>query len=681
MRVRTLLCRCLVPRSRGAIVLATAGLAICYGLAIRPSGSVVFAQGQRAAPAPAPRAGSLAATYFGYERPAEYDVAVVENVMVPMRDGVKLAADIYFPAKNGQPLAGRLPTILDRTPYDKVERAPAGNDPKYFAERGYVFVFQDTRGHGKAEGEFYIYINEGRDGYDTVEWIAKQPWSNGDVGTCGYSYDAATQNSLARETPPHLKSMFIGYNTANYHDDTAANNGAFGLSHNLIYTLGHAKRDRRARENPDVMAQLLDDEANMLEWMRKPLSKHFQMLEGVPLARQWYMDWVNHPDMDDYWRQNGYMFEGFYEKYPDIPIYFMGGWYDFFNRGTLRNYVGLSKIHKSPTLLTITASTHGPIRARSSVQSDVDMGRDAPVEWDRMRLQWFDQTLMHKNTGVLDQPRVKLFIMGDGDGRKTQRGNLNHGGHWIGVDAWPVPAALATTYYLQPQGGLTTTEPSANAKPSGFAFDPTKPVPQLGGNYSTPSVWGPRDQRCSTKIWPCTDDLPLSSRSDVLVFQTPVLDRDVTIAGPMSVKLWAASSAVDTDFTVKLVDQYPPTTDYPQGYALILMDSIIRARYRNSLEKAEPLQPGKAYEFDINMWSTANMFKKGHRIRLDVSSSNFPRYDVNPNTGEPIGYETHTVIAQQTVYHDKEHPSRMTLPVLPVNGPSISQAGGSRQEH
>jgi len=602
------------------------------------------------------------ATLFRYERAPEYGVTVMEDVMVPMRDGVKLATDIYFPTKNGELVSGKFPAILDRTPYDKVPRAQGINNPWYFARRGYVFVFQDVRGHFNSEGEFYIYINEGRDGHDTVEWIASQPWSNGLVGTSGYSYDAATQMSLGRENPPHLKAMFVGYGTANYHDDNGGVNGTFHLSHNVNYTIGHAMRDRRARENPDVMAKLLDAQKNMFEWMRKPLSKHFQLLEEVPMARQWYMDWVNHPDYDDYWKQNGYNFEGFYDRYPDIPIYFMGGWYDYFTLGTIRNYVGLSQIHESPTLLTMAGSRHGPSPATQSVQGDVDMGAEAPVEWDWMRLRFFDQTLMGMNTGVFEDPPVKLFVMGGADGAKTKQGHLHHGGTWKSFASWPSPEASFVNYYLQPGGGLATEPPPAGAKPTAYVFDPENPVPQLGGNYSFPR--GPRDQTCSTEIWPCTDELPLSARADVQVFKTEPLERDVEVAGPLTVKLWASSSAVDTDFTVKLIDQYPPSVDYPQGYALIVMDSVIRGRYRNSEEKAEPMEPGEVYELTIDLWSTANLFQKGHRIRLDVSSSNFPRFDVNPNTGEPIGYHTRTEKAYNTVYHDRERASHLILPVL-----------------
>lgn len=618
---------------------------------------------------PTGAAGRFATQYFAYDREPEYDVTVIQDVMVSMRDGVRLATDIYVPTKDGRLVSGEFPAILDRTPYDKVGRAEGINNPWYFVRRGYVFVFQDSRGHGNSEGEFSIYTIEGEDGFDTVEWIARQPWSNGKVGTSGYSYDAATQMALGRLSPPHLSAMFLGYGTANYHNDTAANGGAFMLSHNFIYTLGHATRDRLARENPGIMAQLTEAQENLLQWFEEPLSQHFQVFEEVPMAKQWYMDWVNHPDLDDYWKQNGYYFM-YYDRYPDIPMYFMGGWYDFFNIGTIRNYSGLSSIQEYPKLLTMFPSAHGPSRAASRVQNDVDMGPESPANWDQLRLRFFDETVMGIDTGIFDEPPVKLFVMGGADpnGSKTQAGHLNHGGTWEAFESWPPPEARSVNYYLQPGGGLSTRLPPAGAEPTVYTFDPGNPVPQLGGNYATPSGWGPRDQRCSTDVWPCTDNLPLSSRADVQVFQTEPLDREVKIAGLLTVKLWASSSAVDTDFTVKLIDQYPPSVDYPYGYSLILQESIIRARYRDSLEEAKLLEPGQIYEFDIDLWAQAALFQIGHRIRLDVSSSNFPKYDVNPNTGGPIGYHTHTLKAINTIYNDREHPSHVILPVIEDGG-------------
>lgn len=236
----------------------------------------------------------------GYTRPEEYEVAIFRDVMVPMRDGVRLATDIYFPSKNGVLVEGKFPAILDRTPYDKIPRAAVANNPEYFVERGYVFVFQDERGHGASEGEFYIYVNLGRDGYDTVEWIVKQPWSNGIVVTSGYSYDGISQNSIARENPPHLKAMFPAFGTANYHQDVEGTNGAFRLAHNLIYTLSHARRDRRARQSPTIDSWLAECEKNVRDWFKKPLSKHIEIFTEVPMAQKWYTDWVEHQDYDDY---------------------------------------------------------------------------------------------------------------------------------------------------------------------------------------------------------------------------------------------------------------------------------------------------------------------------------------------------------------------------------------------
>lgn len=601
----------------------------------------------------------------GYTRPEEYEVAIFRNVMVTMRDGVRLATDLYFPSRNGALAEGRFPAILDRTPYDKVPRATAANDPEYFAKRGYVFVFQDERGHGASEGEFYIYLNLGRDGYDTVEWIAEQPWSNGVVATSGYSYDGISQNAIARENPPHLRAMFPAYATANYHQDVEGTNGAFRLAHNLLYTLNQAKRDRRARQCPAIDAWLTVCEENIRGWFEKPLSKHIDLFKEVPLAQKWYSDWVHHQDYDDYWRQNGYSFEGFHQNYPDIPSYYYGGWYDFHNRGTINNYTGVVKIHKSPTFLMIGPWCHGPGAARQTWQGDAEFGPDSAIDWTEERLRFYDQFIMGKDTGLLKEQRVRIFVMGGGNGRRNEAGKMNAGGHWRLEDAYPLPQTRYTNYYLQPEGGLSPETPSFDAPPHKYSFDPSDPVPQIGGNYTFPFGMGPQDQVCKPSILNCRDSLPLSARSDVLVFVTPPLDKDIEVIGPLVVRLWASSTALDTDFTAKLVDHYPANEDYPGGYTMIIQDSIIRARYRESYEKQTLMTPGKIYEFAIDMWGTANLFKAGHQIRLDISSSNYPTFDVNPNTGEKIGYHTRTVIAENTVYNDREHPSHITLPTVP----------------
>lgn len=280
-------------------------------------------------------------------------------------------------------------------------------------------------------------------------------------------------------------------------------------------------------------------------------------------------------------------------------------------------------------------------------------------------MRFFDQFVMGKDTGLLNEPPVKIFVMGGGDGRKNRAGRMNAGGRWRFEKAYPLPQTKFTDYYLQPEGGLSPKLLPVGAPPSKYVFDPNDPAPQIGGNYTFPFGMGPQDQVCKSDILECKDCLPLSARTDVLVFATTPLEKDLEIIGPLVVKLWASSSAVDTDFTAKLIDKYPPNEDYPRGYAMILQDSILRARYRESFERQILMTPGQIYEFTIDLWATANLFKAGHRIRLDISSSNFPTYDVNPNTGEKIGYHTKTVIAENTIYNDREHPSHIILPIMP----------------
>jgi putative CocE/NonD family hydrolase len=276
--------------------------------------------------------------------------------------------------------------------------------------------------------------------------------------------------------------------------------------------------------------------------------------------------------------------------------------------------------------------------------------------------------LKGKTTGVLDGPPVKLFIMGGGDGSRTPEGRLSHGGEWTALSHWPPRGGTEGKLFLQSGGRLNEDEPPWGGTPSVFTFDPDDPVPTIGGKVSSGnnvSPAGPFDQRCvQGKFFPCENDLPLSSRRDVLVFQTDPLEEDVTVVGPVTVTLWFASSARDTDFTAKLVDVYPPNEDYPSGYDFLVADSIVRARFRNALDSEAFLKPGEVYSATIDLMGTANRFRKGHRIRVDISSSNFPFYDVNPNTGERPAYHTKSIKAVNTVYHDRERASHITLSLL-----------------
>ncbi|HET9902310.1 MAG TPA: CocE/NonD family hydrolase [Xanthobacteraceae bacterium] len=427
--------------------------------------------------------------------------------------------------------------------------------------------------------------------------------------------------------------------------------------------------DRRARNDPAVAAAIHKAREQLAAWLTRPLSEHFRLLREVPMAEAWYRAWVDHADLDDYWKQNGYYFEGFYDRYPDVPVFHMGGYYDFLTLGTVKNYRGLKALKTSPQFLLLGPWTHGPLRARSSWQGAVAF--DAGVDWTPIRLAFFDQFLMGIETGLFKpESSVVVFIGGGGSGRKNADGRLDHGGYWIEAPEWPLPDAKVTPLYLH-EGGRLSEEPAASEDSrSSFAYDPTRPCPQVGGDYNFAftqrdfSNMGPQDQVAHPRHPGCTDELPLASRSDVLVFETEPLDHDVEVAGPLSVELYVSTDAPDTDFTAKLIDQYPPSPDYPYGFALLLRDSIIRLRYRNGLEKAEFVEPGTVVPITIDLWMTGNRFLKGHRIRLDISSSNFPNFDPNPNTGEPIGYHTHTRVARNIVYHDRDRRSRLLLPIL-----------------
>lgn len=598
-------------------------------------------------------------------RPAEFDVLVAKNVMVPMRDGVRLATDVYRPARDGEALPGPFPTLLSRTPYDK---DGGEGQARFFASRGYAVVVQDVRGRYASEGTFYIYLHEGEDGYDAVEWAAAQPWSDGRVGTYGGSYLAATQNALAVEAPPALAGMFVVVGTSNYWEDGAGSGGAFYLLHNVAYGFSLGSTSQEAAAMPGHQAGLREGARaeNLWQWLSAyPYGHNATPFEHIEPYRQWFDDWVEHQSYDDYWKQNGYAFEPYYDRYPDIPIYFVGGWYDIFLHGTLENFESLSALHSSPTRLMVGPWVHG-VGPRWS--GNVDFGPSAARDIRAEQLRWFDEILMGRSTGVTEGPPAQLFVMGGGDGARNAEGRLSQGGRWVGTDAWPPPEAEPTSFYLHADGSLSRERPAGSPEPTVYTYDPEDPVPTIGGKIDSGqqlTSQGPFDQRCRVgEIFGCDDDLPLSARRDVLVFQTEPLQEAVTVMGPVTVRLWISSSAPDTDFTAKLVDVHPPSEDYPWGYDMLLADRIVRARYRNSLERAELMEPGEVYEIEIDLLGTANRFEAGHRIRIDVSSSNFPFFDVNPNTGERLGHHTRTVPATNSVYHDAQRPSHVLLPVV-----------------
>ncbi len=584
-------------------------------------------------------------------------VVVAKNQMVPMRDGVKLATDIYRPVQNGEAVSEPRPVILIRTPYDKDGKEADGN---FFSSHGYVFVAQDVRGRFKSEDDFYIYTNEGPDGYDAVEWIAKQPWCNGKVGTWGSSYQAATQNAIAVLHPPHLTTMFVINGTSNYIEDGAGRGGAFALLHNMAYCFWLASTGHESEQNPVTKTSLETADNQLAAWLKAAPLKRTSPLRFTPTYQEWYADWRAHPDSDEYWKQNGYNFEECHADYPEIPICFLGGWYDIFKRGTLRNFAGLSQ-RKAYTKLIMGPWTH---TSGLTYAGDVDFGPAAEVSVQDEALRWFDQFLKGEDRGILKEPPVKYFLMGGGSG-KNKDGRLQRGGRWLTAETWPPAGFSEQKFYLHADASLSAAPPESEG-PSRFEFDPRHPVPTLGGNIDSGKKLIPRGAQNQTPAaeHPFADSiLPLSSRQDVLTFETPALKNDQEVAGPIHVLLWVSSEAKDTDFTAKLIDVVPPSADFPSGYAMNLEDGILRMRFRNGRDHQDLLEPGEVYPVTIDLWATANVFRKGHRIRLDLSSSNFPMYDVNPNTGEDLGRHTHLQKTLNTIYHDAGHPSCLVLTV------------------
>lgn len=599
-----------------------------------------------------------------------YDVVQSgKDVMVPMRDGVKLATDIYRPARNGAPVEDKLPLLLQRTPYDKegqgvVERA------KYFARHGYVVALQDIRGRYKSEGSFGKYDDvTAADGFDTLHWLGKLPYTDGKIGMWGTSYGAHTQADAAKLNPPNLKALLLNFGgLSNGWKIKVRNHGAWELGQQLGWAFAEAGAD-----DPVVRAALTAEPIE--KWFAAmPLRKGLSPLAVSPEFEGYVLDEMTHGDYDEHWKGLGVNWSEHYAESADIPMLHVGGWYDTYCASTIENYVGLSKIKKSPMRLLVGPWTHGG-NTRSSA-GDVEFGPEAAIPnfESELHLQWFDHYLKGIPTPVNDWPPIKLFVMGTGDGHKDTNGKLYHGGYWRSEKEWPVAGTKYVNYYFKSDGTLGTALPLSGVKPTTYRYDPRDPVPTIGGSFSGALKRGPFDQRESEfkNLRGGSENgfygskapyLPLRARPDVVVFQTEPLKEDVEVIGPITVSLYASSTAIDTDFTAKLLDVYPVSRDFPAGFDMNLTDGIMRARYRNSPEKQELMRPGEVYKFVIEPFPTANVFKKGHRIRIDISSSNFPRFDVNPNTGEPLGQNRRTLTADNSIYHDAAHPSHVVLPV------------------
>jgi putative CocE/NonD family hydrolase len=575
-------------------------------------------------------------------------VLVDLNVEVPMRDGVILRANVYRP-DTPEPV----PVVLSRLPYDKdLPVWQTMTDAVRLAEAGFAVINQDTRGRFQSDGEFYPFVNEGRDGYDTVEWAAAQPWSSGAVGMTGGSYFGTTQWLAAVEQPSHLRALFPTITTSEYYESWTYQGGAFQLGFILVWTLTFlaSENARRLGATPDdgmrAMVRLLDAVDHLDEHYRYlPLAELPVLKESK--AGEFYFDWLAHASDDEYWQAIAIN-----RRYGQIqvPAYNVGGWYDLFLHGTLENYVRMRQEGGSPAArngqrLLVGPWGHGaPTGTFPEHGFGIFASQDA-ADLNAEQIRFFDYHLRGNAAALDTRSPVRIFVMGEN--------------RWRNEREWPLARARATSWYLHSSGdageagGTLTPEPPGNEPTDVYLYDPRNPAPTVGGPTFLPGVLiganaGPRDQR------------PVEARPDVLVYTSAALERPVEVTGPLSVTLYAATSAPDTDFVARLIDVFP------DGAARLLAEGIIRARFREGYARPKPIEPNRVYAYEINLVATSNLFQTGHRIRVDITSSSFPRFDRNPNTGHPLGVDGPDDLrpSLQTIFHDGDRASHIVLPIV-----------------
>ncbi|MBO0746442.1 MAG: CocE/NonD family hydrolase [Candidatus Dormibacteraeota bacterium] len=563
------------------------------------------------------------------------------DVPVPMRDGTILRANVYRPAGEG-----RWPVLLTRLPYGKdLPLATGAFDPVQAARRGYVVIIQDTRGRFRSEGDWYPFAAEREDGYDTVEWAASLPYGTGEVGMYGGSYFGFTQWAAAGEQPRGLKTLVPMITWRRPDNGLVTRGGALelGTAEGWNMQMG---ADVLLRRHPDdrqafgaAFHGLLDDYDRLgtSGYWRLPLrGGNALMRSGVA---PYFQDLVSGDPEVEKKVANVLSQVGVVERV-ELPTFSIGGWYDIFLQDTLDNH-GVQAALGRPAKVLIGPWSHGgtmnPVGERNFGFGAQAALIDRRMDLQSMQLRWFDHWLYGRDTGMLEEPPVQIFVMG-----------INR---WRGEEEWPLRRAVVTPHYLHAGGRLDRSEPAAGEVPDHFDYDPAEPVPTVGGALLMVPEFppGPRDQR------------RLEERDDVLVYTSEVLGQDVEVTGPITAHIWLSSSAPDTDLVVRLCDVLPDGTSYN------LTDGILRGRYRNADLGEAPslLPPGDPVEFRVDLWSTSNVFLKGHRIRIHVTSSSFPRWDRNPNTGHEPFADAELSVAHQTVLHDQAHPSRILLPVVP----------------
>jgi putative CocE/NonD family hydrolase len=561
-------------------------------------------------------------------------IRVDGRVPITMRDGVKLYADIYRPVREG-----KLPVLVVRTPYG-VQRDGMHESRIRFAQNGYAVVIQDVRGRYESDGKWEPFRDEAQDGSDTIQWAAQQPWSNGKVAMQGGSYLGHVQWRAASTAPPNLVTIFPAVASTSIYHNWAFFGGAFRLSFN--YGWGAVRMPRR------IMLPQYWHDADYApeEWRYENILWHLPLGTGDLVSAnnvvQHYRDWLKHQTYDDYWKAISDE-----ERFASIqvPVHTHGGWFDIFLAGTINGYTGMrtkggSERARRETKMTIGPWGHGP----SQKFGEVDFGPSAMRSLLDRELRWYNQYLKGEDNGIDREAPVEIFYMG-----------FNQ---WQHEKDWPIPGTKFTPFYLSSGGkansargdGRLSAEVPKGTVSDQYLYDPNQPVPTLGGNNccGTPTLAGPRDQR------------PIESRHDVLVYTSEILREPLAIAGPVQMKLHASTDGPDTDLVVKLVDVHP------NGFAMNIAEGILRARFRQGFDRMELLKPNQPYEFVVDMVGTANVFLRGHRVRVDITSSHFPQFDRNPNTGEDLGASDKVRIAKQTIFHTTDRASHMLLPVVPV---------------
>ncbi|MGZ6368387.1 MAG: CocE/NonD family hydrolase [Ktedonobacteraceae bacterium] len=556
--------------------------------------------------------------------PSTREIHLEFDQRVPMRDGITLSADIYRPIDSLH-TSKKYPVILTRTPYMKLNERMLVS-AKYFAERGYVFVAMDVRGRGDSDGTFVPYLNEGKDGYDAIEWCASQSWSDGNVGTIGSSYPGCIQWLAALQKPPHLKAMVVRVTPSDPFVETPTGLPSPITLCWLHYVSGH-------------MNQLME----AVDW--EHVYEHLPLITMDVRAGRYNANWranIEHAQLDEYWDPLCYQNK---LDQLDVPVLHISGWYDDEQIGTPLNYIGMTTRGAQDAARASQRLLMGPwghVVNSESKLGEVDFGPQSLVDMRAEELRWFNRWLKGY-TNISATPEefsVRIFVMGANE--------------WRDEHEWPLARTQWTPFYLHSRGsansrfgdGTLSIDKPENEPTDTYQYDPAHPVPFITDPTST-QIGGPDDYSA------------IERRDDVLVYMTEPLKEEIEVTGPIRVNLYASSSAPDTDFMAKLVDILP------SGFVQRLCDGMVRARFRDGMDRPSLIEPGKIYKFSIDCWNTSQVFKTGHRIGLEISSSAFPKFDRNLNTGAPLGVTTKMAIAEQMIYHDVEHPSAMVLPIIP----------------